>query len=109
MARAYVDASRDRIAVLILHQARVMRIYRNEDFPWIAVRIGQSAPSDSLANNSWLPRSISEPEECHPEVWLSDRDCGRAELLTEQVLGQANGYMMVLLRAEITEPADDDA
>ena len=107
MARAYVDASREPIAVLILHRGVVTRVYRNSEFPWIDVRIGQVAPSDSIASVARSAASMSELEECDPAKWLSERDCGRTELLLEQVLGQAHEYAMVLLHAELTDPDDD--
>ena len=50
---------------------------------------------------------MSEPEECDPATWLSERDRGRTELLLEQVLGQAHKYALVLLHAELTDPDDD--
>ena len=109
MARAYVDASRHAIAVLILHRGLILRVYRNPDFPWIAVRIGQAAPSTSIASDLWPPGSMSEAEECDPESWLAERDCERTELLLEQVLGQASGYAMVLLHAELSELGDGEA
>lgn len=49
---------------------------------------------------------MSELEECDPATWLSERDAGRAELLLEQVLGQAN-FAMVLLHVELSDPEDD--
>lgn len=109
MARSYVDASREAIAVLILHRGLIVRVYRNPDFPWIAVGIGQAAPSTSIASDAWLPGSMSQPEECDPETWLAERDCKRIELLLEQVLGQTSGYAMVLLHAELSEVADGKA
>ena len=107
MARAYVDASREPIAVLILHRGSVTRVYRNADFPWIDVRNGQRVPADSAASVAPPAGTMSEPEECDPEIWLSERDCRRTERLVEQVLGQAHDYAMVLLQAELTDPADD--
>ena len=52
---------------------------------------------------------MSEAEECDPESWLAERDCERTELLLEQVLGQASGYAMVLLHAELSELGDGEA
>lgn len=108
MARAYVDASREPVAVLILHRGLVKRIYRSADFPWIDVRIGQSVPSDSIASAVRPAASMSELEECDPVTWLSQSDVARTELLLEQVLGQANEFAMVLLHAELSDPEDDD-
>ncbi len=90
MARAYVDASREPIAVLILHCGLVSRVYRNLNFPWIDVGIGQRVPSDSVASAA-SAGSMSELEECEPAIWLSERDTGRTELLLEQVPGQQMG------------------
>ncbi len=107
MARAYVDASREAVAVLILHHGLVKRAYRNKDFPWIDVRIGHKAPSESIASATRQAASMSELEECDPAVWFSDRDAARTELLLEQVLGQAHAYAMILLHAELNDPDDE--
>lgn|GEM_PF-6487975 len=107
MARAYVDASREPIAVLILHQSLVKRVYRNSDFPWIDVRIGEVASSDSIASAARPAGSVSELEECDPGTWLSERNVGRTELLLEQVLGQTNEFAMVLLHAKLSDPEDE--
>lgn len=50
---------------------------------------------------------MSDLQEYDPETWLFERDCGRTEVLLEQVLGQAHSYAMVLLHAELTDPDDD--
>ncbi len=107
MARAYVSASREPVAILVIHRGLMTRVYRNEEFPWIDVRIGQNTPSDSVATPPRPAASMSEMEECDPIIWLSDRDVARTELLLEQVLGQAHDYTMVLLHAELTDPDDD--
>lgn len=107
MARAYVDASREPIAALILHRGLVTRVYRNANFPWIDVRIGQVVPSGSIASAARPAASMSELDECDPAIWLSERDAGRTELLLEQVLGQAKDFAMVLLYAEFSDPEDD--
>ena len=107
MARAYVSASREPVAILVLHRGLVTRVYRNEDFPWIDVRIGNEAPSESIASATRQTGSMSELEECYPNIWLSERDAVGTELLLEQVLGQAHDYAMVLLHAELIDPDDD--
>ena len=108
MARAYVDASREVIAVLILHRGLLTRVYRNSDFPRIDVGIGQMVPSDSIASAAWPASSMSELEECDPATWLSERDAGLTELLLEPVLGHANSFAMVLLHVELSNPEDDE-
>lgn len=108
MARAYVEASHEPIAVLVLHRGMVTRAYRNADFPWIDVRIGQVVPSDSIASGVRPAASLSVLRDCDPATWLSERDARRTELLLEQVLGQANHFAMVLLHAELSDPEDDE-
>ncbi|WP_072384406.1 ImmA/IrrE family metallo-endopeptidase [Novosphingobium sp. NDB2Meth1] len=101
MARVYVTASRADIAVLILQHGRILRVYRSAEFPWIQVPIGQPVPNGSIAAGSnHEPGERTEIEECEPETWLSARACADVEVMTEQVLGQAGGFAMVLLRVE---------
>lgn len=101
MARVYVMASRADIAVLILQHGRILRVYRSAEFPWIEVPIGRPVPQASLAaENNHQPGTLTEIEECEPETWLSPRTCLDVEVMTEQVLGQASGFAMVLLRVE---------
>lgn len=103
MARRYVEAHRGCIAVIILQDSKLRRVYRQTDrFPWIEPGIGQPVPIDSIASDHGLqPRVCSASEECDPEVWLGERGAARVEVLTEQVLGQQQGYAMVLLHAEM--------
>ena len=42
-------------------------------------------------------------EEVEPDTWLSPGDADRTLLLTEQVLGQRDGYALSLLQAEIDD------
>lgn len=106
LARTYVEASREAIAILILQRGRILRIYKSQDFRWIALSIGQTVPVNSIASEIRQPQSLSDPDECDPDIWLTERDSRRTELLLEQVLGQAAGFAMVLLHAELAE--DDD-
>lgn len=101
MARSYVGAHRASIAVVILHYGRIDRIYRPDTFPWIAPAIGEPVPEDSLAASSQLaPREFTDIEECDADIWFGDQVAARIEFATEQVLGQARGYAMVLLTIE---------
>ncbi|BEU99363.1 ImmA/IrrE family metallo-endopeptidase [Novosphingobium olei] len=104
MARGYVAASRADVAVLVLQHGRIKSIYRSGDFPWIEVPLGAPVPAASIAADHGLASGVhSEIEECEPETWLSHRECARVEAMTEQVLGQSNGYAMVLLHIERSE------
>ena len=104
MARTYVDAQRQAIAVMIIHHGRLGRVYRHIDLPWIAPQIGQVVPADSIASGHRLqPGALTDSEECEAEVWFDERNAARIEVLTEQLLGQNQGFSMLLLHAELTE------
>ncbi len=105
MSRAYVEAIRHAVAAIILHDGRLQRVYRHPDFPWIEPRFGQPVPIDSIASGHRLqPGELSDSDECDPEGWFDDRNAARVEVLTEQLLGQGEGFAMLLLHAEL----DDD-
>ena len=104
MARAYVEAHRQTIAVLILEHGLIKRVYRSDEFPAIAPWIGQPVPHDSIASDHRLqPQELSESEECEPEVWFEGRNAARVDVVTEQLLGQRDGYAMLLLHVELAD------
>ena len=101
MARSYVEAHRATIAVMVLSNNRLLRVYRRlDDFPWITATIGQPVPSESLAATPLLPGEFSDIEECDADTWFDSRAAARIDVVTEQVFGQNGGYAMVLLRVE---------
>lgn len=72
MARGYIDALRETLAVVILRDGCIDRIYRNKDFPWIEPRYSQPTPADSIATGHDLhPGQYSDMEECDPETGWS--------------------------------------
>lgn len=104
MARGYIEAHRDTLAVVILHRGLIDRIYRPECFPWIEPRRGQPVPEDSIASGHHLqPGQISEMEECEPETWFDERGVRGVEVLSEQIHVQQNDWATVLLHAKLTE------
>ncbi len=105
MSRSWVEAHREPVAIVVAHRGRMIRRYRHEDFPWLPDGNGQ-LPVDSAAASSMPAPSVYSPiEEVDPDVWLSDHDSQRVLSLTEQVLGQQDGYALILLQAEL----DDDS
>lgn len=111
LARAYVDAHRDAIAVIIPCSGRIERIYRDASrFPWVVPRLGNPTPAGSAASELALaPGEISEIDECEPDVWFGDRDGERISALTEQLLGQSGGYAMLLLHAELDDAEREES
>lgn len=103
MARAWAEHHREPVAVIIAHHGRVVRYYRGEDFPWLPDQNGRQLPEDSLAAAVPAPGEYTPVEEIEPDVWLSSRDAKSVLSLTEQVLGQRDGYALILLQADLDE------
>lgn len=104
MARGYIGASREALAVVIVRNGVLNRVYRGNDFPWIEPRCGQGLPTESLACDHALQSGQwSDMEECDPEIWLGERAAHTVELLSEQVLAQRDGWATILLHAELSD------
>lgn len=105
MARSYVDAHRETLALLTVRNGRLVQAHRPDDFPWIEPGIGESVPDDSIAQGQrLLPGQSSAMEECDPETWLGSSAARKVEVLSEQVLAQSDGWAMILLHAEMVDP-----
>ena len=105
MARACVDHSQGSIAVIVVRDGKILRMYRRDGkFPFIAPARGDRVPADSSFHDCGLPAgSVTTMEECEPETWLGYRDAKRVELLEEQVLFQREGFAMIMLRAQMRD------
>lgn len=109
MARAYADYSREAVGIVVVQQGRIRRAYRKEGhLPPLAVPYGSSVPFESVYwSANWIPGQASDPEQCDPNLWLRDADVGSVETLQEQVLGQSNGYALIMLLAELADEDDE--
>lgn len=104
MARAWVDAHREQVAIVMTRNGKILRSYRSDDFPWLNVRNGAPLPRGSIAEElNDAPGVFSAIEEIEPDVWFDDRSASQVLVLDEQVLCQQNGYAMILLQAELDE------
>jgi hypothetical protein len=102
MARAYVDYTREAVAIAVIRNGCVLRTYRNAaNFPALAVGRGQPVPSGSLAGATFQSGEVSNAEECEPWLWVREPDDRTVEALTEQVLGQKEGFSLLMLVAEL--------
>lgn len=103
MARACVEQTRSAVAVIIVRNGVILRMYRRDGrFPFIEASRGQRVPAGSAFHGHVLPAGSMTPmDDCEPEVWLGDRAVRAVELLEEQVLYQRDGFAMILLRAEM--------
>lgn len=105
MARGYIDAHRESLALVVVRNGRIEQAHRPDDFPWIEPSIGQPVPQDSIAcGHPLLPGQNTAMEECDPETWLGSTGARKVEVLSEQVLAQRDGWAMVLLHAELVDP-----
>lgn len=104
MARSYIDAHRETLALVVVRNGRIEQVYRPDDFPWIEPRIGQPISEDSIAKgHRLLPGQTTPMEECENDTWLGSSAARKVEVLSEQVHAQSDGWAMVLLQAEMVE------
>ena len=104
MARAYADYTREAVAISVVRNGCVLRTYRNAaNFPPLAVWRGQPVPSGSLAETPFQPGQVSNVEECEPALWVREAADRTVEALTEQVLGQRDGFSLLMLVAQMRD------
>lgn len=103
MARAFVDAHREPAAVVVARHGQVERCYRGEDFPYLPLSKGDAIPVNTISADQPEVGVFSDAEEIEADEWLAEREAQRVLLMTEQVLGQANGYSLTLLLAELDD------
>lgn len=104
MARAYADYTRAAVGIAVIRNGHVLRTYRNAaNFPPLAVWRGRPVPSGSLAATTFQPGQVSNVEECEPGLWVREPDDRTVEALTQQVLGQRDGFSLIMLVAELRD------
>lgn len=109
-ARRYVEVHDETCAVVISHNGRILRYYKNNEFPYLDIVAGVPVPKGSLSARikKFDGTTISEWDETMGSIWLGE--CGRrAPMLNEQVLNQRDGYQLtVLTLAEDPEELEED-
>lgn len=109
-ARSYADYHEEKVAVVVVKQGAIDKVYRNfARFPKLAVQRGDAVPNSSLLHR--VPGTIGLPsmlDEARPEAWLESEWGKPLPALYEQVLHQQNGYAMVLLWAEDADDEESD-
>ena len=100
--RKYVALHDEPCAIVFSHNGAILYGQRGEDFPYLEVSKGRPLPTGSLTRRDGLADGIiSAWEEVDPHVWLSHTRGIKS--LTEQALGQRDGYRMTMLCAEIED------
>ena len=106
-ARKYVTAHDDPCAIIFSRRNEVLYGLRGADFPYLDIRKGRPVPTGSLTKRKALGDGVvGEQEEVDPHSWLS-RPRGVTRL-TEQTLGQRDGYRMTLLCAKLAEADEEE-
>lgn len=101
-ARSYVTYHSEPVAVVIVKDRKVMRSYRNNDFPFITALNGTPVPGTS--NLYGPPATTGNMQECVSATWF---DNAKARLY-EQIHWQKDGYALILLWAELPDEEDHD-
>lgn len=110
MARTYVEAHREALAVVIMRNGKVLRSYRSKHFPWITASGGQPTSVGSIWHRAPpMVGEITDVEKCATEAWIGERDDRNIEMLTEQVLTQRDGFSMILLHAHLRDDEEEEA
>jgi Zn-dependent peptidase ImmA (M78 family) len=99
MARAYAERNHEVVAIVIVHNGKILRSYRDRmRFPFIQPAAGTPVPSGSLYNRGRHEQNVaSEFQECLPDNWIEVRRGERAPELQEQVYLQQDGFALILL------------
>lgn len=107
-ARAYAEYHEECVAIVIVHNNKVMRVHKNRTFPRMSVARQQEVPVGSyLRRKLHTVRKCSDTVETSAGVWL-DIEYGKpAPSLFEQVYTQANGYALIMLWVEFEEEEHD--
>ncbi len=105
-ARSYAQYHEQLTAAVVVKDGRVLRIYKNPQFPRLTVDPGTAVPAHTLFYRAGHKQNVpSVIAEARAEAWLQS-DWGKPmPELCEQVYLQKDGYALVLLTAE---PAAED-
>ena len=106
-ARRYVTLSDHACALVVSRDNQIQQIYRNKDFPALALKSGMGLPLSGLP-----PAASADALKCtmHPvssDIWCRE-GAPTGAVLHEQALLQANGYRLTLLYWDDSQCPDDD-
>ena len=106
-ARRCVDLHDEAMAIVISHDGKVVRIYRGRDFPYLTIEKNHPLPPQSITKRAALSQGESSKwDETPAELWLQNV----RGTVSEQALGQKDGYRITLLthEAESLDPEEDE-
>lgn len=108
-ARAYAEYHDERIAIAVVKDGVVQRVYKDIKFPKIGSVYGAPVPRESLFH---LPTARQQQPsavlENNAGLWL-ESDWGKPlPILYEQVVFQQDGHALIMLWAEVPDDEEDD-
>jgi len=107
-ARAYATFHDMTIAIAVVKDGKVLRVYRHVQFPKLAIEFGSLVPRNSLYNTSVNGRKkITAIREVLADLWIRSDWGKRLPTLYEQVFHQQNGFALILLWTEVEGQEDD--
>ena len=104
-ARAYASHHRQKVAVVVAHNSRILRIYRSPTFPKMCVAPGSTLPR--LSAPASAPGSLSRLKSGQSEFWLESEWGKRLPQIYEQVLSQKDQFALIMLWSEEGEDDED--
>jgi Zn-dependent peptidase ImmA (M78 family) len=110
-ARRYVEVHDEPCAVVISRNGVILRIYRGNDFPYVALSKNDRVPAQSVTARLALEEGLtSDWEDTDAALWLPSDRGRRLPSMFEQALVQQNGFRLTLLTidAEADETAGED-
>ncbi|GGH05115.1 hypothetical protein GCM10007420_21970 [Glycocaulis albus] len=107
-ARAYIEYNSECLALLVARHGKIQAIYKTRDFPRLAIAAGDPIPNNSLALSRFSPGALSDSDPADMHEWFDIDELSRVRGLYEQVLGQANGFSMIQLKALMGDPDEYD-
>jgi Zn-dependent peptidase ImmA (M78 family) len=107
--RAYIMYRDEPAALILIHERRVLRFYKNLKFPFLTISKNTPVPTTSLLSRKRFDVGISsEVEECDPAAWIDVSRGNKAPTMFEQVLLQQMGYALILLHTEAVAAEEDE-
>ncbi len=109
-ARRYAELHDGPCGVVISQNGKVLRFYKNPDFPWIEpYRKGSPIPNGSMSAAKDQPIGlVSDIREIPAEVWFPSGPGEIGPNTYEQTLPQRNGYLLTLLTVDEDEEELDE-
>jgi Zn-dependent peptidase ImmA (M78 family) len=111
-SRAFAEYNESPVAVVVIKDGKVKRIYKNARFPRTSANSGDPVPAKSLFH--YEPARRTNPSDiCEngAELWIESEWGKRLPTLYEQVFFQQDGFALLMLSAELPdedEETDED-